>query len=143
MQGEFTPKAVAGCEAFLLGLTASTLYAVFAKTKFDLVAEVAADFPIRVLARLLVVRDADTYKLIDWGNRIVGNTDPEHTDVLADSEESEKYRLLPFRSPVAQEVFDDGSELACQRRGRDGTKFVPRLVNGAPESVRWASRLPE
>jgi cytochrome P450 len=132
MQGEFTPKAVAGYETFLRGLTASTLDAAFAKTEFDFVAEVAADFPIRVLARMLDVPDADIYKLIDWGNRMVGNTDPEHTDVLAHSEESEKFRLLPFRSPAAQEVFDYGNELARQRRGGDGTDLVSRLVNQTP-----------
>ncbi|QNE46238.1 cytochrome P450 [Glaciihabitans sp. INWT7] len=132
MQGEFTPKAVAGYETFLRGLTASTLDAAFAKTEFDFVAEVAADFPIRVLARMLDVPDADIYKLIDWGNRMVGNTDPEHTDVLAHSEESEQYRLLPFRSPAAQEVFDYGNELARQRRGGDGTDLVSRLVNQTP-----------
>jgi cytochrome P450 len=132
MQGEFTPKAVAGYETFLRGLTATTLDAAFAKGEFDFVADVAADFPIRVLARMLDVPDVDIYRLIDWGNRMVGNTDPEHTDVLADSAESEKYRLLPFRSPAAQEVFDYGRELADQRRGTDRTDLVSRLVNQTP-----------
>src|SRR5690606_36061862 len=54
-QGEFTPRAVAGYETFLRGLTATTLDAAFAKGEFDFVADVAADFPIRVLARLLDV----------------------------------------------------------------------------------------
>ncbi|MEP6479370.1 MAG: cytochrome P450 [Rhodoglobus sp.] len=133
MQGEFTPKAVAGYETFLRGLTATTLDVAFAKGEFDFVAEVAADFPIRVLAKMLDVPDADIYKLIDWGNRMVGNTDPEHADVLAHSEESEKYRLLPFRSPAAQEVFDYGRALADERRGTDRTDLVSRLTNQVPE----------
>lgn len=132
MQGEFTPKAVAGYETFLRGLTATTLDQAFALGEFDFVAEVAADFPIRVLARMLDVPDADIHKLIDWGNRMVGNTDPEHADVLADSEESEEYRLLPFRSPAAQEVFDYGRALADRRRGRNGVDLVSRLVNQEP-----------
>lgn len=132
MQGEFTPKAVAGYETFLRGLTATTLDQAFALGEFDFVAEVAADFPIRVLARMLDVPDADIHKLIDWGNRMVGNTDPEHADVLADSEESEEYRLLPFRSPAAQEVFDYGLALADRRRGRNGVDLVSRLVNQEP-----------
>lgn len=133
MQGEFTPKAVAGYETFLRGLTATTLDAAFAKGEFDFVDEVAADFPIRVLAKMLDVPDSDIYKLIDWGNRMVGNTDPEHTDVLADSEESEKYRLLSFRSPAAQEVFDYGRALAHERRGLGGTDLISRLANVTPE----------
>jgi cytochrome P450 len=132
-QGEFTPKAVAGYETFLRGLTATTLDAAFAKGEFDFVADVAADFPIRVLARLLDVPDTDIHQLIAWGNRMVGNTDPEHADVLATSAESEAYRLLPFRSPAALEVFEYGNELARQRRGKDGTDLVSRLVNQVPE----------
>jgi len=133
MQGEFTPRAVAGYETFLRGLTASTLDAAFAKGEFDFVKEVAADFPIRVLAKMLDVPDADIYKLIDWGNRMVGNDDPEHSDVLASSEESEKYRLLPFRSPAALEVFAYGRALADERRGSDRTDLVSRLANQVPE----------
>jgi cytochrome P450 len=132
MQGEFTPKAVVGYETFLRGLTATTLDAAFAKGEFDFVADVAADFPIRVLARMLDVPDTDIHRLIDWGNRMVGNTDPEHADVLLHSDESEQYRLLPFRSPAAQEVFAYGRELANQRRGRDGSDLVSRLVNQTP-----------
>ncbi len=133
MQGEFTPRAVAGYETFLRGLTAMTLDAAFAKSEFDFVAEVAADFPIRVLAKMLDVPEADIYRLIDWGNRMVGNTDPEHADVLAHSAESERYRLLPFRSPAAQEVFDYGRALADGRRGTDRTDLISRLANQTPE----------
>ncbi|MHB1234652.1 MAG: cytochrome P450 [Microbacteriaceae bacterium] len=133
MQGEFTPRAVAGYETFLRGVTAMTLDAAFAKSEFDFVAEVAADFPIRVLAKMLDVPEADIYRLIDWGNRMVGNTDPEHADVLAHSAESERYRLLPFRSPAAQEVFDYGRALADGRRGTDRTDLISRLANQTPE----------
>ena len=133
MQGEFTPKAVAGYETFLRGLTASTLDAAFAKGEFDFVAEVAADFPIRVLAKMLDVPDSDIYKLIDWGNRMVGNDDPDHTDVLASSEESEKYRLLPFRSPAALEVFEYGQALAAERKGTQRKDLISRLANETPE----------
>ncbi len=132
MQPEFTPKAVAGYETFLRGLTAKTLDAAFAKGSFDFVADVSADFPIRVLARMLDVPDSDTTQLIEWGNRMVGNTDPDHADVLANSPESEKYRNLPFRSPAAQEVFDYGFALANVRRGKEGKDLVSTLVNAVP-----------
>jgi cytochrome P450 len=108
------------------------LDAALPKGTFDFVKEVSADFPIRVLARLLGVPDEDTGQLIAWGNRMVGNTDPEHADVLADSPESEQYRNLPFRSPAALEVFNYGFELSKQRMGGDGTDLVSRMVNTTP-----------
>ncbi len=132
MQGEFTPSAVSGYETFLRGLTATTLDNAFAKGTFDFVEEVAADFPIRVLARMLDVPDSDTGKLIDWGNRMIGNTDPEHGDVMLDDPESEKYRLVPFRSPAALEVFEYGQNLANARRGKDGKDLVSTMVNSVP-----------
>jgi cytochrome P450 len=132
LQPEFTPRAVAEYETFLRGLTATTLDSAFAQGSFDFVAAVSADFPIRVLARMLDVPDEDTTRLIEWGNRMVGNTDPEHADVLANSPESEQFRNLPFRSPAALEVFDYGFALANARRGRDGKDLVSTLVNAEP-----------
>lgn len=141
LQGQFTPPAVAKYETFLRGLTATTLDKAFAKGEFDFVDEVAADFPIQVLAKLMDVPESDTGQLIEWGNRMVGFDDPEHADVLISSKESEKYKNVPFRSPAALEVFAYGDELARQRKGKDGTDLVSVLVNtemtdGIPLSER-------
>ncbi len=132
LQPQFTPRAISGYETFLRGITASTLDRALAKPEFDFVADVAADFPIRVLAQLLDVPESDIPQLIKWGNRMVGNTDPEHADVLADSPESEQYRDLPFRSPAALEVFKYGYELAWNRRGGDGKDLVSIVLNTPP-----------
>ena len=132
LQGEFTPQAVAKYETFLRGLTATTLDKAFAKGTFDFVEDVAADFPINVLVRLLDVPQEDAGQLIDWGNRMIGFDDPEHADVLINSAESEKYRLVPFKSPAALEVFEYGDALANERRGKDGTDLISRLVNTEP-----------
>jgi cytochrome P450 len=132
LQGEFTPQAVAKYETFLRGLTATTLDKAFAKGSFDFVEEVAADFPINVLVRLLDVPMEDAGQLIDWGNRMIGFDDPEHADVLINSAESEKYRLVPFKSPAALELFEYGDALAKERRGKGGTDLISRLVNTEP-----------
>ena len=133
LQRDFSARSLADFEPFLRGLTATTLDAALPQREFDFVTEVSADFPIRVLARLLGVPDADAPQLIDWGNRMVGNTDPDETDVLLDSPESAQYRHLPFRSPAALEVFRYGEELARERRGGDGDDLVSKLVNRVPE----------
>jgi cytochrome P450 len=136
LQNEFTPRVLAGYETFLRGLAAATVDAALARPAFDVVASISADFPINVLARLLDVPDADTAQLIAWGDRMIGNSDPDFADVLAASPESEEYRLLPFRSPAALEVFAYGDELAARRRGGEGRDLVSRLVNQVPEDGR-------
>ncbi|MEU9915988.1 cytochrome P450 [Streptomyces sp. NPDC051001] len=132
IQRQFGASVINSYADFLRGLTAKTLDAALAKGTFDFVADVAADFPINVLARLLDVPPQDNQQLIDWGNRIIGNTDPDYADVLLHSEESEKYRDLPFRSPASIEVFEYGRELARQRRGGNGQDLVSKLVNTVP-----------
>ncbi|TDC11039.1 cytochrome P450 [Nonomuraea longispora] len=132
LQRQFGASVIGEYADFLRGLTATTLDAAFAKGSFDFVAEVSADFPINVLARLLDVPEDDTKQLIDWGNRIIGNTDPDYADVLLGSEESEQYKHLPFRSPATLEVFEYGRALAGRRRDGAGTDLVSRLVNETP-----------
>lgn len=133
LQRDFTPRSLGGYETFLRGLTATTLDAALSRNEFDFVSEVSADFPIRVLARLLGVPDDDADKLISWGNKMFGNTDPDYADVLADSPESEQYRDLPFRSPAAKEAYEYGRQLAIKRRGGTDTDLVSRLVNQTPD----------
>ncbi|WP_217212847.1 cytochrome P450 [Streptomyces sp. AC550_RSS872] len=132
IQRQFGANVINGYSDFLRGLTAQTLDAALPKGTFDFVNEVSADFPINVLARLLDVPPEDNQQLIDWGNRMVGNTDPDYADVLLESAESEKYKDLPFRSPAALEVFEYGRELARQRRGKNGDDIVSKLVNTTP-----------
>ena len=132
LQRDFGGQTLLRYEEFLRGLTRSTVDAALAKGGFDFVKEISADFPIRVLARMLDVPDEDTGQLIDWGNRMIGNTDPDYADVLLEHADSEQYKHLPFRSPAALEVFAYGRELARRRRGGDGDDLVSKLVNRVP-----------
>ena len=120
-------------EDFLRGLARTSIDVALEKEDVDFVEAVAADFPINVLARLLDVPDEMTPTLIEWGNTIVGFSDPELSKVLVDSEEAQQYKHLPFRNPVSLEVFEYGRQLAKERRGGDGDDLVSKLVNRMPE----------
>lgn len=132
LQRDFGGQTLLKYEEFLRGLTESTVEAALRKGEFDFVKEVSADFPIRVLARMLDVPDEDTGRLIAWGNRMIGNTDPDYADVLLGHADSDQYKHLPFRSPAALEVFEYGRKLAAERRGGDGEDLVSKLVNRQP-----------
>ncbi len=138
IQREFTPRTLLkNYEGFLRELTTRTLDAAFEKAAggnpIDFVEEISADFPINVLARLLDVPEADTPQLIAWGNEFVGNTDPDFARVLMGTEESEKYRNLPFRSPTVLDVWEYGNNLRKERIGGDGTDLISILANRMPD----------
>jgi len=128
-QGPLTRKY----EEFLCGLTTVTVDNALQNSEFDFVEKVSADFPINVLVRLLDVPVSDTGMLINWGNEMIGNTDPDYTEHLITDPDSDQYKHLPFRSPAALEVFEYGRELARQRKGGDGTDLISILVNRTPE----------
>jgi cytochrome P450 len=130
---DFSVAQLRRYEDFLHGLARSSIDAALEKEDIDFVESIAADFPINVLARLLDVPDEMIPQLIEWGNTIVGFSDPELSNVLVDSEEAQKWKHLPFRNPVSLEIFEYGRQLAKERRGGDGEDLVSKLVNRMPE----------
>jgi cytochrome P450 len=130
---DFGGRTLRRYEDFLRGLTRATVDAALRHEEFDFVREISADFPIQVLARMLDVPEDHTGQLIEWGNKIIGNDDPDYADVLISDAASDEYKHLPFRSPAAVEVFEYGRELARRRTGSDGEDLVSKLVNRVPE----------
>jgi cytochrome P450 len=136
----FTPRAIKAYELVLRELTAAVLDRALPLREFDFIEEVAKQLPIRVLARLLGAPDEDTDRLIDWGDRMIGNTDPELADVLSDTPESEQYRMLPFRSPASLELFEYAHRIADERRAAPTDDLVSKLVNAEIDGERLTER---
>ncbi|MFN8157518.1 MAG: cytochrome P450 [Candidatus Nanopelagicales bacterium] len=130
---DFSAAQLRRYEDFLRGLAAVTVETALQQEEMDFVDAIAADYPIAVLARLLDTPEDMTPQLIEWGNSIVGFSDPEYAAVLVNSEEAQQYRHLPFSSPVSLEIFEYGRELAAERKGGDGEDLVSKLVNRIPD----------
>ena len=126
--GQFLPRVVNGYEAFLRGIVARTLDNALADGSFDFVEKVSSEIPVRVLARMLSVPDADHARLTGWGDRLVGGTDPEFSEALPGTAEYDALRLVPFRSPAALEVFEYGRALQNERRARPTGDLISALV---------------
>ena len=130
---DFSAAQLRRYEDFLRGLAAVTVETALQQEEMDFVDAIAADYPIAVLARLLDTPEDMTPQLIEWGNSIVGFSDPEYAAVLVNSEEAQQYRHLPFSSPVSLEIFEYGRKLAAERKGGDGEDLVSKLVNRIPD----------
>lgn len=137
---DFTPRALNPYEPFLRDLARGFINDAREHEEFDFVTLLAKPFPINVLVRLLGAPPADTNHLIELSDRLIGNTDPELADVLLDSPESEEYRLLPFRSPAALELFQYGHDLAGKRRQEAQDDIVSKLVHSEIDGDRLSER---
>jgi cytochrome P450 len=126
----FTARSVHDYERLVGSITREVLAGVVGEDRFDFVGRVATEIPIKVLCRLLGVPEEDEALLISLGDQMIANTDPELASVLLDGADSEQYRLLPFRSPAALELFEYSRKLSALRRQRPRSDLVTALVDG-------------
>ena len=136
----FTPRAVAAYENLLRELTRAILDEALPLGEFDFIEHIAAPLPIQVLCRILGVPPEDNQLLIDWGDRMIGSTDPTMSDISYEDPESERYRLLPFRSPAAVELWRYGHGIAEARRAEPRDDLVTKLVEAEIDGERLTSR---
>jgi cytochrome P450 len=112
----FAPKSVAAYEDVVRELAAQVLDAHRGESEFDFVRAVARELPMRMLGRLLGLPESDLEWLVRRGDALIGNTDPDFTDYVVDQVDTSQYRLLPFRSPVALELFEYATQALAERR---------------------------
>lgn len=129
----FAPRSVAAYESQIRPLARQIVEEALAKGEVDFALEIAMQLPIRVLCWMLGVPDADGRKLVEWGNALFGNTDPEYSKLVVDKEDTEPYRMLPFRSPDGAELFAYAGRLVEDRRRAPGSDIVTMLLDARLE----------
>jgi cytochrome P450 len=133
VQPGFTPKVVTTYQAAFRRLVGLVLDEVLPLGDFDFVTEIARELPIRMLCRLVGVPEEDSNKLVNWGDQMISNADPEYTPVIIDKVDSNEYRLLPFRSPAALEIFRYAEEIALERRKDPKDDIITTLLTAEPD----------
>ena len=112
----FAPKSVNEYEDAVRALAVEVLDALEGEREFNFVQRVARELPMRMLGSLLGLPDADLDWLVQRGDALIGNTDADFTDYVIDQVDTSEYRLLPFRSPVALELFEYAAQELESRR---------------------------
>jgi cytochrome P450 len=137
---DFTPRAVRRYEDWLHELTAATLDEVLPHGEVEVVEHIAAPIPIRVLARILGLEEAHLPRLIELGDRMLVDTDPEIVGERAYHGERPEDRFLPFGSPDAVELCELGRQYYEGRRAQPRDDVLSLIANaeldGCPLSGR-------
>jgi cytochrome P450 len=141
VSGAFSIRAVAVYQHFVAGLTEQVLDAalsrsVLAGEAFDFIDAVAKQVPIRVLARIMGLPEADLDTFIDLGDRLIANTDPDITDVVWGRDDTEAYRRFPFRSPYGKQLWDLGREIVADRLRDPGNDLLSLLLRAEVDGDR-------
>jgi cytochrome P450 len=128
MSGSFSQRAVAVYQHFVEQLTERVLDDGLPAGPFDFVANVAKEIPIRVLARIMDLPEANLDQFIDLGDRLIANTDPDLTDVVWGRDDTDAYRLFPFRSPYGKQLWDLGRKIVRDKLREPGDDLLSKVL---------------
>ena len=124
----FAKATIAEFNEQIVALVDEILDSALAQKEFDAVASIARQLPMRMLGRILGVDDADLPWLVEKGDELIANADPEVTPNVIDQADTDAYRMMPFRSAAGAALYDYASEL-IERQRRDGnTRSVLHLI---------------
>ncbi|GHE87536.1 cytochrome P450 [Aliiroseovarius zhejiangensis] len=124
----FSRPVVAGFEQQIRELCHPILDAALDKGTFDATKEIARQLPMMMLGRILGTPDEDLPWLVEKGDALIANTDPDFTDHVLDKMETDEYRMMPFNSPAGAELFDYAKRLMAEKNRKGDTDGVLHMI---------------
>jgi len=98
--------------------------------EFDAVDVIARQLPMLMLGRILGVPDEDLNWLVEKGDALIGNSDPDFTDQVVDKVDTSAFRMMPFRSPAGLELYNYADDLLENRRKVVETGILAKMMQG-------------
>lgn len=102
----FSHKMIAKYEDLVRELACDVCDTALQGNQVDLVKEIARKLPMCMLGRVLGTLDEDGEWLVDKGDELIANSDPDFTEHVIDQVDTDEYRLMPFRSPAGKDIYD-------------------------------------
>ncbi|MEM7287352.1 MAG: cytochrome P450 [Actinomycetota bacterium] len=131
----FTRRTVESYEEPIRALAAEVVERALQQDEFDFVHHIAEELPMRMLGELLGTDDEHGRQLVAWGDALLGNTDPDFTDYPVDLVDTDEFRMVPFRSPAAIEIFKFAQEQVGDRRTCPRDDIISQLLAPAVDGV--------
>ncbi|HEY0519833.1 MAG TPA: cytochrome P450 [Ilumatobacteraceae bacterium] len=108
--------------------------------EFDFVERIAKQLPMRMLGALLGVPDDDGAWLVERGDALLGNFDPEFTQHPVDLSDTDEFKSIPFRSPAALDLYRYAERQAEQRRVRPTDDVISDILAPTIDGDRLSER---
>ena len=109
-------------------------------SEFDFVERIAKQLPMRMLGTLLGVPEGDGDWLVERGDALLGNFDPEFTEHPLGLTDTEEFKSIPFRSPAALELYRYAERQAEERRAHPTDDVISDILAPTIDGDRLAER---
>ncbi len=95
---------------------------------FDATKTIARQLPMQMLGRILGLPEEDLPWLVEKGDALIANTDPDFTDHVLDKMSTDEFRMMPFNSPAGAELFVYAKELMAKKEAAGDTSGVLHMI---------------
>lgn len=134
----FSRRSVARYEDQIRTITSELIDRALEKEEIDATEAIARQLPMRMLGQIIGVPEEDSDWLVERGDALISNADPDYTDFVVDKVDTEEYRLLPFRSPAAIELFDYANSLLARIKAGDQVGVLNLVREPTKEGKRMS-----
>ena len=124
----FSQPVIMQFESSIRKLCDDILSQALADKEFDAVQAIARELPMRMLGQIMGTPDEDLNWLVEKGDALMANTDPDFTPHVADKTNTDAYRLMPFRSPAGAELYDYAERMMKEERRTGNTSGILDLM---------------
>lgn len=124
----FSKTVMAQYEEDIRALCDTILDAALEKGTFDATKEIARQLPMRMLGRVVGLPDEDLPWLVEKGDALIANTDPDFTTHVLDKMDTDEFRMMPFNSPAGAELYAYAKDLMARKEREGDTSGVLHMI---------------
>lgn len=124
----FSKPVIALFEDQIRRLCDEILDQALAAGEFDAVKAIARQLPMRMLGQIIGTPEEDLDWLVEKGDALIANTDPDFTEHVLDKTDTDAYRFMPFRSPAGADLFDYAKRLMDDKRRKGDDSGILSLI---------------
>jgi cytochrome P450 len=124
----FSKPVIAGFEQAIRDLCVEILDQALEMGTFDATREIARQLPMRMLGRIVGLPDEDLSWLVEKGDALIANTDPDFTRHVLDKLDTDAFRMMPFNSPAGAELFVYAKDMMQKKAKAGDTSGVLHMI---------------
>ncbi len=124
----FAKTSVASFAQDIAELTGPILDKALEQGTFNATREIARELPMRMLGRIMGLPESDLEWLVEKGDALMANTDPDFTDHVVDKLTTDEFRLMPFNSPAGAELYAYAKDLMDHKARVGDTDGILHMI---------------
>lgn len=124
----FSKNVIEGFNNDIREICVEILDEVLQQIEFDATKTIARVLPMRMLGRIIGTPEEDLPWLVEKGDALIANTDPDFTDHVLDKMTTDEFRMMPFNSPAGAELYQYAKDMMAKKTAAGDTSGVLHMI---------------